>query len=298
MNLIVLPEDGLSPIVAAIKRARSTIDTTIFRLDRPEIEKALASAVGRGVHVRALVAHTNRGGEKRLRKLEQSLLAAGVTTCRTGDDLARYHGKMLIVDGRTLFVMLFNYTALDLKSRSFAIATRQRSLVTEATRLFEADVARQPYTTSTPGLVVSPETARKQLGDFLSKAKKELCIYDPKVSDGPMVRLLEERVKKGVDVRIIGSLGGRAKQLRAEKLKSLRLHGRCIIRDGRQAFLGSQSLRGLELDSRREVGLIVRESRIVKKLRDVFERDWATTSAAKDADRKLKEEEYEEAASA
>jgi hypothetical protein len=46
------------------------------------------------------------------------------------------------------------------------------------------------------------------------------------------------------------------------------------------------------------VGLIVRESRIVKKLRDVFERDWATTSAAKDADRKLKEEEYEEAASA
>jgi cardiolipin synthase len=298
VNLIVLPEEGLSPIVAAIKRARSTIDTTIFRLDRPEVEKALAAAVGRGVHVRALVAHTNRGGEKQLRKLEQSLLGAGVTTCRTGDDLIRYHGKMLIVDGRTLYVMLFNYTALDLKSRSFAIATRQRSLVAEATRLFEADAARQPYTTSTPGLVVSPENARKQLGDFLSKAKKELWIYDPKVSDVPMLRLLEERVKKGVDVRIIGSVSARGKQLLAEKLKGLRLHGRCIIRDGRQAFLGSQSLRGLELDSRREIGVIVREARIVKKLRDVFEHDWATTSVAQDADRKSKEDEQKEAATA
>ena len=73
-------------------------------------------------------------------------------------------------------------------------------------RVFEADMTRQPYETSTPGLVVSPENARKQLADFLGKAKKELCIYDPKVSAiGPMVRLLEDRVRKGVDVRIIGA---------------------------------------------------------------------------------------------
>src|SRR4030095_765630 len=111
MKLILQPDDGMSPILAAIKSARSSIDTTIFRFDRPEVEKALAAAVGRGVHVRALVGHNNRGGEKRLRKLEQSLLAAGVTTARTGDDFLRYHGKMLIVDEKTLYVMLFNYTA-------------------------------------------------------------------------------------------------------------------------------------------------------------------------------------------
>jgi phosphatidylserine/phosphatidylglycerophosphate/cardiolipin synthase-like enzyme len=284
VKLIIQPDDGMAPVIAAIRSARSSIDTTVFRFDRPEVEKALATAVSHGVRVRALVAHTNRGGEKRLRKLEQSLLAAGVTTARTGDDLVRYHGKILIVDGKTLHVMLFNYTGLDLKSRSFAIATRQRSFVTEAMRLFEADTTRQPYETSAPGLVVSPENARKQLADFLGKAKKELCIYDPKVSDGPMIRLLGERVRKGVDVRIIGALGARATPLRAVKLKSLRLHARCIIRDGRHAFLGSQSLRALELDSRREVGIFVRDPAIVKRLRDVFESDWATTAAAADGD--------------
>jgi phosphatidylserine/phosphatidylglycerophosphate/cardiolipin synthase-like enzyme len=290
MKLIVQPDDGLSPVLAAIKAAKSSIDTTIFRFDRPEIEKALAAAVARGVHVRALVAHTNRGGEKRLRKLEQTLLAAGVTTARTGDDLVRYHGKMLIVDEKTLFVMLFNYTGLDLQSRSFAVMTRQRKFVGEAMKLFEADTARQDYSSSALGLVVSPENARKQLADFIGKAKKELCIYDPKVSDRAMVRLLEDRVKHGVEIRILGSVGTRAKMLRAEKLKGLRLHARCIIRDGMYAFLGSQSLRSLELDSRREVGIIVREAPIVKRLHDVFEKDWAESvetrgDQARDSDR-------------
>ena len=37
-------------------------------------------------------------------------------------------------------------------------------------------------------------------------------------------------------------------------MKPVRLHVRAIIRDGTRAFVGSQSLRKEELDSRREVG--------------------------------------------
>ena len=79
MNLIIQPEAGLAPVVKAIKRARRTVDLAIFRIDREEIEKALGAAVQRGVRVRVLVAHTNRGGEGRLRKFEQRMLEAGVT---------------------------------------------------------------------------------------------------------------------------------------------------------------------------------------------------------------------------
>lgn len=98
MDLLVEPDDGVSPIITHIKRARRSIDTTIFRFDLPEVQRALEAAVTRGVQVRALIAHTNTGGEKRLRKLEMELLAAGVTLARSGDDLVRYHGKLLIVD--------------------------------------------------------------------------------------------------------------------------------------------------------------------------------------------------------
>ncbi len=63
-----------------------------------------------------------------------------------------------------------------------------------------------------------------------------------------------------------------------KKLAGIRLHTRTIIRDGRQAFVGSQSLRAAELDSRRELGLIVQDAKAVKKLIDTFESDWALTN--------------------
>ena len=144
MNLIIQPDDGLAPLLQAVRHAKQNIDILIFRFDRPELEKALEAAVARGVVVRALIAHTNRGGEKGLRKLETKMLAAGVIVARTADDLLRYHGKMMIVDDE-LYVLGFNYTKLDIeKSRSFGIVTKDPRLVKEATALFEADSTRQP----------------------------------------------------------------------------------------------------------------------------------------------------------
>ena len=106
----------------------------------------LAAAVARGVRVRALTAHTNRGGTKSLRKLEMSLLEAGVTVSRTADDLVRYHGKMMIVDSKLLHVYGFNFTGLDIaKSRSFGVISKNVKLVNEAARLFTADFDRLAY---------------------------------------------------------------------------------------------------------------------------------------------------------
>src|SRR5260370_40913667 len=120
MKLVVQPDAGVAPICNAIKHARKIIDVMISRLDRKEIARALEAAVVRGVHVRALTAHQNRGGTKSLRKLEMHLLECGVTVSRTSDDLVRYHGKMMIVDSKILHVYGFNFTALDIqKSRSF-----------------------------------------------------------------------------------------------------------------------------------------------------------------------------------
>src|SRR5471030_3495109 len=137
MRLIVQPDAGIAPVVTAIKQARKSIDILIFRLDRLEIAQSLAAAVARGVRVRALTAHTNRGGTNSLRRLEMSLLEAGVTVSRTCDDLVRYHGKMMIVDNKFLHVYGFNFTRLDIaRSRSFGIVSRNVKLVAEANKLF------------------------------------------------------------------------------------------------------------------------------------------------------------------
>lgn len=281
MKLIIQPEAGVAPIVRAIRAARKKIDIFIFRLDRDEIEKALAAAVQRGVTVRALIAHTNRGGEARLRKLEQRLLATGVLVSRTADDLIRYHAKYMIADS-VLHLFGFNFTKLDIdRSRSFAIATRDTKAIQEATRLFESDITRQPFKPGRSNLVISPDNARETLARFIRGARRELVLYDAKVYDPAMIKLLKERAANGVHVRVLGSIKGKDGGIEARLLTTLRLHVRAIVRDGTRAFVGSQSLRKDELDNRREVGLIINNPTVARKLLQIFEVDWADAKGAK-----------------
>src|SRR3982074_147904 len=189
MKLIVQPDAGIPPIITVIKQAKKTIGVLIFGLDLPELARELEAAVTRGVRVRALTAHQNRGGSKSLRKLEMQLLQGGVTVSRTADDLVRYHGKMMIVDGKSLHVYGFNFTSLDIKkSRSFAVVTKNAKLVREAMKLFEADFERQPYVACGDRLIVSPENSRERLSAFIKGARRQLLIYDPHVSDDAMLR--------------------------------------------------------------------------------------------------------------
>jgi phosphatidylserine/phosphatidylglycerophosphate/cardiolipin synthase-like enzyme len=291
MDLIVQPADGLKPLLTAVASAKKTLDLIIFRFDLREVEKAIQAAVSRGVNVSALIAHTHSGSDKRLRQLELRLLEKGVTVSRTGDDLVRYHGKLMIVDREELSVFGFNYTSVDLSSRSFGVVTRDRKMVGEALRLFEADAARRPeFEPELDGFVVSPENAREQLATLIKRTKKSLAIYDPRMTDTQMLRLLQLKAKAGVDIRVIGRVGKRAGNIRAQKLPGLRLHVRAMIRDGDTAFVGSQSLRALELDARREVGLIFKDPKIVKRLQEVFEDDWAKTELGRKEQKQFEKE--------
>lgn len=276
MKLIVEPTDGVAPLLSAIKSAKKSVEIAIFRFDRKDVETALKAAADRGVKVTALIAFANRGGEQGLRKLELRCLTAGIIVARTADDLIRYHDKYILIDRRVLCMLSFNFTHLDIDhSRGFGIVTTHANWVREAAKLFRADCTRTRYAPKTETFVASPANSRNVLGTFLKRAKKELLIYDPKISDKEMLGILQERAKAGVKIRVIGSVAGRA-PFDVQKLGGIRLHTRTIIRDRHQAFVGSQSLRTAELDARRELGLIVQDAKAVTKLVDTFEADWAS----------------------
>jgi cardiolipin synthase A/B len=278
MQLLTQPDDGLGPILKAIERAKKTIDIVIFRFDLDAVEEALTKAVGRGVVVRALIAHTNRGGASKLRKLESRLLKAGVTLSRTADDMVRYHGKLLVIDRRQAFVLGFNYTRQDIeKSRSLGLVTRNPRVVRDILRVVDADHNRVDLKIKSTRVVVSPENARERLTAFIKRARRELLIYDMNVSDDGMIALLKERAEAGVKVKVLGSVEAKwAGELpwRVRPFNTMKLHVRCMIRDREAAFVGSQSLRKLELDQRREVGLITKDRRTISQIGRVFDADW------------------------
>jgi phosphatidylserine/phosphatidylglycerophosphate/cardiolipin synthase-like enzyme len=94
-----------------------------------------------------------------------------------------------------------------------------------------------------------------------------------------MLAVLQAKVAKCVRVRILGRLERKwaGVGFDARRFPGERLHVRAIVRDRRRAFVGSQSLRKLELDERREVGLIVRDRSVVRQIQRTFARDWRLT---------------------
>jgi cardiolipin synthase A/B len=187
---------------------------------------------------------------------------------------------MMILDGRILHLYGFNFTGLDMqKSRSFGVITGNKSLVKEAMKLFDADFDRQPYKAGSERFVVSPVNARERLASFIKGAHRQLLIYDPHVTDDAMLRLLTQKIADGVDVRIIGKVESKW-HLKSQKRLESRVHIRAIIRDGHRAFLGSQSLRRLELEKRREIGAIFTDGSVIREMISIFERDWKSRQSA------------------
>ena len=284
VKLLIQPEDGIAPLLAAIKKAKKSVDIVIFRFDRAELEAALQDAAERGVSVSALIAYANHGGEKSLRKLEMRLLEAGVTVSRTADDLARYHDKLLIIDRRLLFVLSFNFTHLDIDhSRGFGVVTKKGKLVQEALKLLKRTTidtlrGRPRHLRGQPGQRPQATPRAHQQGqERVARLRSQDC------RRGDVARALSERAKQGVDVRSSAHWPTqRASEVRP--LGGFRLHTRTIVCDRREAFVGSQSLRKAELDSRREVGVIVRDSKVVTGVVNTFEADWRAKETAETMD--------------
>jgi hypothetical protein len=182
---------------------------------------------------------------------------------------------MMIIDRRMLYLLTFNFTFLDIHhSRSFGVITDKPYLIAEAVRLFEADVDGQSNRVEAEHFVISPLNSRRRLSEFIANAKKQLLIYDGKLTDSRMIKLLEEQAGAGVEIKVIGSMSRPALGVEVRDMPLIRLHAQAIISDGSEVFFGSQSLRKVELDQRREVGLITRDPAAVRSFLVIFEMDW------------------------
>jgi cardiolipin synthase len=107
-----------------------------------------------------------------------------------------------------------------------------------------------------------------------------------------MLQLLTGKIAEGLDVRIIGKVESKWR-VKIQRRPDERLHIRAIIRDGGRAFLGSQSLRRLELEKRREIGIIIIDAGVIRKTTSIFERDWLLIGAGRKQPKKAEKKDSE-----
>jgi phosphatidylserine/phosphatidylglycerophosphate/cardiolipin synthase-like enzyme len=288
ISLIVQPGDSFFPIVKSIDEAQESIKITIFRMDDPVIQRALLDAHGRGVKVRALVAANPRGWHKKNRQLLKELSKAGIETNVPAGDTpkARYHYKILVTDKRHSLILTFNPTQENLHyTRDYGISLYDDGVASELDQLFEADWSGSEFEPRTGSpLVISPFNSREKLTRLLGSAKRSILISDAKLRDHQILNLLMHKASEGVDVRILGRdkyHGEVLSILKFREVTRFKLHAKAAIVDNAIAFIGSMNFRFENLDKRREVGIIVDDEEVVRKMGEVFASDWEqkTTSS-------------------
>jgi phosphatidylserine/phosphatidylglycerophosphate/cardiolipin synthase-like enzyme len=282
LSLIVQPGDSFFPIVTAIDSASHSINMTIFRMDDPVVRAALSNAVNRGVRVCTLVASKSKGWIKRNKKLSNELASMGVEvrspSDTNGGELKRYHYKILTVDDTYSLILTFNPTQRNLHyARDYGLLIRDHDITIELNRLFNADWEAKEFEPVDTPLVVSPFNSRQRLIELLESGERSIRIMDAKVEDPEMHALLLRKASAGCNVKVItrdAVINAAVPNLHVRRFTKYKLHAKCIVVDTLRFFIGSQNLRGVSLDRRREVGIIVEDEPIARKIERIFDEDW------------------------
>jgi phosphatidylserine/phosphatidylglycerophosphate/cardiolipin synthase-like enzyme len=295
LSLIIQPGDSFFPIVDALDHARRTIKMTIFRMDDPIVRDALSAAASRRVRVQALVARESKGWIKRNKKLADDLVRMGVEvrSPRQTGAIKRYHYKFLTIDDAYSLILTFNPTQQNLHyARDFGLLLRDHAITSELNRLFDADWQGRAFAPSETPLVISPDNSRRRLIDLLASARRTIRIMDAKLQDQETLGLLLRKAAAGIDIKVISHAAFYDEVLpnfHARKLARFKLHAKCVVVDGAQFFVGSQNLRKTSLDRRREVGIIIEDPVMARRIERVFDEDWTTATESRSAaDKKVK----------
>lgn len=280
LSLIVQPGDSFFPIVDAIDGAKTSIKMTIFRMNDPIVREAMTYAVSRGVKVQALVAPASKGWTKKNKKLSEELAKVGieVKVPRERKEIKRYHYKIMTIDDQLSLILTFNPTQKNLHyARDFGLLIKDAEIASELSRLFDADWSGASFKPSNLPLAISPYNSREKMLELLNSAERTIRILDAKVQDQQAIGVLLRKASAGCSIKIISEdtdYNEVVPNFHMRKLARYKLHAKCIVVDGARFFVGSQNLRKVSMDNRREVGLIVEDDAMARKIERVFDEDW------------------------
>lgn len=352
-RLVIEPDDGRGPIIAAIVRASDSIRLTIYEISdlqsvaqstpapADSIVRALVETLRRGVAVRVIVdqnQYTNGPSAQAIQQTVEVLRSAGAVVRLSSTAFCYTHQKTFVIDGPTAahpglqgtaIVMSLNLTPGYFGgTRDYAVITRDPAIVQEATRVFESDfvlgnpkeacrpshLAREtyppPHPADTPAvvdadLVWSPVNSKTKLLQLIGSTRKSLTLTTEELGDNEMVcqivAVAQAPERPAVRILLSGDTGSNASavktllDLRVPNVSvrimpgastpalpvpvptPLYMHGKQVIVDGSQAFVGSENLTNTSLAQNRELGVFFAEPRMIERLQAVFDGDFATT---------------------
>ncbi len=302
-TLWVQPDDGVKPLIQLIDGAESTIRLKIYLWtpSRMDVIEALGRAVERGVNVRVLMEREPAGGRPSMEVIS-ALRDRGVELRLSKPfRFVFVHEKSMVVDDRIAWFGSGNLTGSTFKAnREYMLVTARPDWVAEIARVFDADWHGERIDLSQARLVWSPDrvvrgvregNAREKVLGLIRGARSTLFLEQAGMVDEEVIAALEEAVRRGVDVRLVGSPADpeentyfvpgaerlRKAGVRLRYLPSPYVHAKVIVADGNTALVGSINMSQSSMNANRELGAILTaagEPEAFFRLLRTMERDW------------------------
>ena len=292
-TLIVQPDDGVDPVLDLMAAATRSLTVKQFTLDQPRIVRELIDAHRRKVAVRVMLNPHRSSGDRANDKTYAALKRAKVPVQWTSPAFAVTHEKSMVIDGTRALIATFNFVdKYFTETRDYGIVTSDRREVAQVVAGFEADWKRKPFSPDErAALLWSTTNSRRIMARFIDETRKTLWVQHPKFVDATVVSRLVDAHARGVHVKVLcGGKHGISDTDIPDTFSSLRildrfgvkvhrqkhpkLHAKLLIADDERALIGSMNIDRSAFDLRRELGIVVDDTPILKRLGKIYDGDW------------------------
>lgn len=288
VKLFVLPDDGEEVILDAINNAKTSVWVKVYLLTNRDVISALSAAAKSGKDVRVMLEeHPFGGGGLSPRESMDLLKRAKIQAKYSNPEFRFTHEKSMVIDGNAAYIMTLNLTqsAVD-RNREYGIIATNPADVKSVKDIFEADWNRTEAVLDNPHIVASPINAREALTTLIQEARETLLVEAETMNDDKLEQELINAVKRGVDVKIVVQNELDADDTRdarkiknagaqVKKISSPYMHAKIIVVDNKKAYIGSVNISANSMDNNRELGIIVSEAEVLRRLNETFQKDLA-----------------------
>lgn len=280
----------MAPVYALLSSPRHSLDLTMYELDDPTAEQILASDAARGVRVRVIL-------DRRLQRRHNQpafdyLTRRGVRVVWSSSRYFATHEKAFVIDNRTAVVMSLNLTArYYATSRDAAVVDVDRADVAAIESVFTADLHGAGGVPAGDDLVWSPGQSWADLVALIGRARRSIALESEELTSPAVVSALLSAARRGVRVSIamtysdrwrpafsaLRRVRGRVSVMYGET--PLYVHAKLMAVDAGlpngAAFVGSENLTDASLLHNRELGVILMQPRLVRRVAEVIASDVA-----------------------
>ena len=296
LTLVVEPQAGYQPIYDFISGAKTSLDMTMYQLQDTRAQDALKAAAKRGVKVRVLLdSNISGGGSPTMNQAAYSDLSTSSVEVRWAWSGTLWHQKSISRDGVAAAIMTCNlYAPYYPFVRDFAVITDDRATVAGMDATFDKNwqATSSPPTSgvvpSGSDLVWSPG-AQTPLVDLIDSARAGTTVWaeSEQLDSPPIQQALVSAAKRGATVNFLmtydsnwaaglNALSAGGVQVRVYQPSApIYIHAKALTVNDDTAYAGSANFTTPMTDQNRNVGIITKDSGVVRGIRSTIASDFA-----------------------